>query len=111
MVDVQDIIKQQEVKLSQTNQSFGIVDDGIQDVKQKADVILGSFGTLEEAKNDTLKIVKDVADIAQQNAASTQETAASVDEVARTISQMAEDMEKLSGVADVLKENSSAFKL
>ncbi len=111
MQEVTGIIQEQEDKLVKTNNAFVTVEGGIKDTTDRIGGILNGMESLNESSTQTIRVVREVADIAQQNAASTQETAAAVDEVTQIVSDMASGMEDLKTVAEVLKQNSEVFKL
>lgn len=111
MEEVQEIIQTQADKLSETNQVFGTVEEGIEQSVQGIGKIMDEMSTLNGARSHAVSEVQNVAELAQQNAASIEETAASIDEVAHLISTMSERMGGLQQVADVLKEKISVFEL
>lgn len=111
MQEVQTIILAQENKLAETNEAFNTVEGGIRQTTGKIGGILDGMSTLHNARVSTIEVVKNVADIAQQNAASTEETAAAVDEVTQRVSAMTDNMKSLNEVAAILKEKSKVFEV
>lgn len=111
MQEVGSMILTQESKLEETNAAFVTVENGISQATDKIGNILDDMGTLREARESTVDVVKNVSDIAQQNAASTEETAAAVDEVTQLVAAMSGNMETLKEVAAILKEKSEVFRI
>lgn len=111
MEEVQQIILEQEEKISNTNIVFETVEnsidksvEGISDIKNKTEV-------LDNARTKTVAIVQNVAAIAQENAASTEETAAELDQAAELVGQLNDAAESLKNVTNNLEEKVNIFQI
>ena len=110
MEEVQQIILEQEEKISNTNAVFKTVEDsieksveGITDIQKKTEV-------LDDARTKTVAIVQNVAAIAQENAASTEETAAELDQVTELLGQLDKVTDSLGNVTNRLEHKINKFK-
>lgn len=111
MDNMSKIMEEQEKKLKQTNVAFDTVDNGIEKSVQGIDRIVQGMNTLEGARVETLTVVDNVSNFAQQNAAATQETVASMDEVTSAITEVAEKMRGLLELAQKMQETAGIFKI
>ncbi|MGN0320748.1 MAG: methyl-accepting chemotaxis protein [Lachnospira sp.] len=111
MEEVQQIILEQEEKISKTNSVFTTVESsikesitGISDIQSKTEI-------LDNARNKTVDIVQNVSSIAQDNAASTEETAAELDQVTSLVGQLNQVSEDLKNVTALLEEKINKFQI
>lgn len=111
MEEVQQIILEQEEKISKTNSVFTTVESsikesitGISDIQSKTEI-------LDNARNKTVDIVQNVSSIAQENAASTEETAAELDQVTSLVGQLNQVSEDLKNVTALLEEKINKFQI
>ena len=107
MEDVQRDILAQADKLTQTNQAFETVEEGIGRSVEGIGGIIQEMSLLNDEKNNAVTEVQNVSALAQENAASIEETAAAIDNV----SDMAGRMDGLLQVADALNEKASIFRI
>lgn len=111
MEDVQRDILAQADKLTQTNQAFETVEEGIGRSVEGIGGIIQEMSLLNDEKNNAVTEVQNVSALAQENAASIEETAAAIDNVSQLISDMAGRMDGLLQVADALNEKASIFRI
>lgn len=108
MNEVENIIQEQDEKISNTNAIFQTVEDnvensinGIKDIKMKTHA-------LDETRIKTVQAVQDVASSAQENAASTEETSAFTSQVTEKVSGIETAM---NNIQDVIKELERSIKI
>ncbi len=111
MEEVQGIIQMQAEKLTETNQVFDTVEDGINKSLKGIEKIMEEINSLNESRSSATREVQNVAVLAQQNAASIEETSASIDEVTVLLQGMTEKIDGLSQVADKLEEKAEVFQI
>lgn len=102
------IIKQEEC-LSQTNQAFDTMEDGIKQSVDGIKMIEKEIVELTKAKENTVDVVQTVAAIAEENAASTEEASATVEQVTEAIATVAEQMSGLKDIAAILQQKTAVF--
>ena len=66
---------------------------------------------LEDSRNEIVRTVENLTEIAQQNAASTQETQAQTTEVADTFAQLEQSAQQLREIAQQLSGTMQTFRL
>ena len=88
--------------------------DGISDSVEKSIVTLDSINksskVMEEKKIEMIDIMHNLSAIAEENAASTEEVAASVEEQTASIAEFSVSLNKMSKLAENMKENVKKFK-
>ncbi len=110
MNEVDEIIAEQQQKLVQTKEKFGVVSNGIEDSRKET----GISDQAEECNRERGKVVdviQNLSAVSQENAASTEETNASMEEMNATINLHAEAAGELKSMAQVLEDDVSFFKL
>ena len=111
MNEIQEIIKEQNLKVSQTDQTFSKVKAGIEDSIASIQLIAEKTHGLDEARIKIVDGVQNLSAIAEENAASTEETSASVTEVTTIFDDISESADGLRIIADDLKLSIEQFKL
>ncbi|MCQ2523511.1 MAG: methyl-accepting chemotaxis protein [Lachnospiraceae bacterium] len=111
MNEVQDIMKEQSEKVSQTSQMFGEVKTGIESSINGITTIAGYTKRLDDARIVVVDVVQNLTAIAEENAASTEETSASVTEVSSIVYDISQNANKLDGISEELQQNISMFTL
>lgn len=111
MSKVTGTIEIQENRISEANDAFQIVDDGIHKSVNGIEEIEKKTEILGDARTQTVGVVQNVAAIAEENAASTEEMAATVDQVCGKIGIMSEHVAGLKDVAEVLFEEIKVFQI
>lgn len=110
MEDVQQIILEQEEKISNTNAVFETVEHSIEKSVEGIDAIQKKTEILDDARMKTVEIVQNVSAIAQENAASTEETAAELDQVTELLGQLDKVTDSLGNVTNRLEHKINKFK-
>lgn len=111
MNEIQGIMKEQNQKVNQTDETFGEVKAGIEQSIESIRAIADQTRRLDEARVKVIDGVQNLTAIAQENAASTEETSASVAEVSSIVSDISESAGLLKSIADELQESIKIFKI
>lgn len=111
MNEIQQIMKTQNMKVNQTDESFGYVKDGVEQSIISIRAIEEQTKGLDNARIKVIDGVQNLTAIAQENAASTQETSASVMQVSSIVVNISESAGELKTIADELKQSIDLFKL
>lgn len=111
MNEVNKIIVEQQQKLVQTKEIFGVVSSGIEDSRKETGVINDQAEECNRERGKVVDVIQNLSAVSQENAASTEETNASMEEMNATINLLAEAAGKLKSMAQVLEEDVSFFKL
>lgn len=111
MNEIQEIMKQQNEKVNQTDETFGEVKTGIDQSIASIQAIAKQTRQLDEARVKVIDVVQNLSAIAEENAASTEETSASVTEVSAIVDNISENAGGLRRIADELKKSVAIFKL
>lgn len=111
MNEVNEIILEQQKKLTQTKEKFGDVSRGIEDSRKESNVINDQAGECDSERGRVVDVIQNLSAVSQENAASTEETTASMEELNATINLLAEEASELKQLAHVLEEEVSFFKL
>lgn len=111
MNEIQQIMKTQNMKVNQTDESFGYVKDGVEQSIISIRAIEEQTKGLDNARIKVIDGVQNLTAIAQENAASAQETSASVMQVSSIVVNISESAGELKTIADELKQSIELFKL
>lgn len=111
MNEVNEIILEQQKKLTQTKEKFGDVSRGIDDSRKESNLINNQAGECDSERGRVVDVIQNLSAVSQENAASTEETTASMEELNATINLLAEEASELKQLAKILEENVSFFKL
>lgn len=111
MNEVNEIIVEQQQKLMQTKEKFGVVSSGIEDSRKETDVISDQADECNSERGKVVDVIQNLSAVSEENAASTQETTASMEELNATINLLAEAAGELKSMAQVLEDDVSFFKL
>lgn len=111
MNEVQEIMRQQTLKVNQSERTFGDVKVGIDQSITSINAIAQQTSKLDEARAKVIDGVQNLSAIAQENAASTQETSASVSEVSSIVEDISTSAAQLESIADELKKSIGQFRL
>lgn len=111
MNEVEQIIQEQDEKISNTNAIFETVEDNIQNSINGIKEIKTKTHALNETREKTVQVVQDVASSAQENAASTQETSAFTGEVTTKVSEIETAMNNIQNVIVELEKSIEVFSL
>lgn len=111
MNEVNEIIVEQQQKLVQTKEKFGVVSSGIEDSRKETYVISNQADECNSERGKVVDVIQNLSAVSEENAASTQETTASMEELNATINLLAEAAGELKSMAQVLEDDVSFFKL
>lgn len=111
MNEVNEIILEQQKKLTQTKEKFGDVSRGIEDSRKESNLINNQAGECDSERGRVVDVIQNLSAVSQENAASTEETTASMEELNATINLLAEEARNLKQLAKILEEDVSFFKL
>lgn len=111
MSEVNTIIHEQGGKIAEANRLFGVLELGIDKSAKGIQAIQGKAATMDNARKETIEIVRNVSDLAQENVASTQETSASVMTIMELVDGLEKQAKDLKDISNVLDENVHVFKI
>lgn len=111
MNEVNAIVVEQQQKLIQTKEIFGVVSSGIEDSRKETAIINDQAQECNKERGKVVDVIQNLSAVSQENAASTEETNASMEEMNATINLLAEAAGELKSMALVLEEDVSFFKL
>lgn len=103
MNEIQEIMKEQNLKVSQTDETFGEVKEGIEQSIMSIQAIAEQTRKLDETRVRVIDGVQNLSAIAEENAASTEETSASVMEVSSIVENIKASAGDLRGYCGRLK--------
>lgn len=111
MNEVNRIVEEQQQKLIQTKEKFGLVSSGIEASSKESSVISSQAEECNRERGKVVDVIQSLSAVSEENAASTQQTTASMQELNATINLLAEAAGELKKVSQSLEENVSFFKL
>ncbi len=111
MNEVNEIILEQQQKLTQTKEKFGDVSNGIENSRKETGIISDQAEECNRERGKVVDVIQNLSAVSQENAASTEETNASMEEMNATINLLAEAAGELKEMAQVLEDDVSFFKL
>ena len=111
MTEVTKIMDTQSEHVSQTEQSFIHVQEGLDKSIEGIDNIAKRTQQMDTARSNVVDVVQNLTAIAEENAASTQETSASVTEMSNIVQNIAEGASKLYQIAGNLEQEMKKFRV
>ena len=111
MDEVQSATNDQNQKLNETKEQFGIVNNGISQSKEKAALLKESVDACNEVCLTVSQLMMNLSAISEENAASTTETATSMQILNETISELLRESEKLMDISSQLESEIRFFKV
>lgn len=111
MDEVQNATREQNEKLSETQQHFGIVGEGIAAFRNKTAFIKESIKKCNDVRIDVNELMLNLSAISEENAASATETADAMQILNMTINELLKASEKLNEISMKLEEDMSFFVL
>lgn len=109
MEAIKEVIAKQDEDVTNTENAFNAVKDGISKSIDGIRAIAAKTAQLDEARVKVVDVVQNLTAIAQENAASTEETSATVAEVSTIMGNMASNAEQLHKIANELDESIKQF--
>ena len=111
MDEVKEVIQQQNEYVDKTTEIFGNVDTEINASLEGIELITEKIGSLDETRKRVVDTVQNLTAIAEENAASTQETSASTTVVSSMMGDVSDIAERVSGVANDIRNDVDVFKI
>ena len=109
--EVREIVEAQQEKLTQTQQHFVSLEEGIRTSSSETSQIKKETEVCDGARNKVETVIMSLSAISQQNAASTEETTASMTELNGTIEQLVSASGRLKEMADELEAGLKFFSV
>lgn len=109
MEEVKVVIEKQNENVTNTENAFQNVKNGIDNSIEGIRTIANKTEKLDEARVKVVDVVQNLTAIAQENAASTEETSASAAEVGAIMTNIAENANQLNKIANELEESVKQF--
>lgn len=109
MEEVMGIMKKQDEHVSETNQVFGNVIQGIDSSMKGIQNIAERASQMNHASEKVIDVVGNLSAIAEENAASTEETSASLTCVVSFVDEIATQCDRLTEIAGCLEEKINMF--
>ncbi len=106
-----DIIETQNKAVADTSETFNRISSSMEQLADKVENILSGIKDMESYKAEALLAIQNISSVSQQIAASTQEVTASSEEQLAGIEQLSKYAEQLEGIARVLSDSISRFKV
>lgn len=111
MKNVTEAMDKQGEELDKTKTVFSSLNYEIGEVSNAVGNIRGEVDKLNELKENVLYAVQNLADIAEQNAASTQETSASMQELRQIVTECSNEVDRIVHTSSGLAENVKVFQI
>lgn len=111
MQEVNEIIAEQQQKLTQTREKFGDVSNGIESSRTESNAISNQAQDCDSERGMLVDVIQNLSAVSEENAASTEETNASMEELNATINLLAEAAGELKEMAQKLEDNVKFFKI
>lgn len=111
MNEVNEIVLEQQKKLTQTKEKFADVSSGIEDSRKESNLINVQAGECDSERGRVVDEIQNLSAISQENAASTEETNASMEELNATINLLAGAASELKQMAQALGDDVAFFRL
>lgn len=111
MDQVNRIVAEQQIKLTETREKFGQVIEGVNASRDETRIIKDQTGLCDDARGKVDIVIQNLSAISEENAASTQETTASMEELNATINLLADAAKDLKGIAADLETDMRFFNI
>lgn len=111
MTEVNNTVNNQSQKLERTQEEFEDVSVNIQKSVSRVNDIKMAVAELDKQKDSTMKNIKELETLSQNNAASTQEATASCEEMNAGVNNIAQASIELNQISDTLMEKIKFFEL
>ncbi len=109
--EVSQVMEMQQSKLQQTQERFGMLEQGISQSGRETKQIREQTDICDAARMSVEDVIVNLSAISQENAASTQETTASMEELHETMQQLALASGNLKEMAQQLEQDLNFFRL
>ena len=109
--EVSHVMEMQQSKLQQTQERFGMLEQGISQSGRETKQIREQTDICDAARMTVEDVIVNLSAISQENAASTQETTASMEELHETMQQLALASGNLKEMAQQLEQDLNFFRL
>ena len=111
MQQVRNIMDEQSDKMTQTDQMFHQVNNGVANALESVVHITGKTENLDDSREKVVDVVQNLSAIAEENAASSEETSASVAEVTNIVQDISENAALLKEIAYGLDQSVKKIRL
>lgn len=111
MAEVKDNMNTQQDKLTETKQKYAVVVEGVEESLTNIANVKDKMDVLNESGMVITDVVKDLAAISEENAASADSTKISADNMGQIVDQLKESSENLITASDSLKESLKVFRI
>ena len=111
MQQVRNIMDEQSDKMTQTDQMFHQVNNGVANALESVVNITGKTENLDDSREKVVDVVQNLSAIAEENAASSEETSASVAEVTNIVQDISENAALLKEIAYGLDQSVKKIRL
>ena len=111
MSEVENATTEQNDKLTQTQQQFEIVNEGIAQSRDKTAVIKNAIVECNNVRNNVTQLMMNLSAISEENAASTAETATAMQKLNTTMNELLEESKKLLSISTQLDDDMKFFKM
>lgn len=111
MNSVTEVVKTQDIKLSETEDKFRLISETVEKAKIVAAKLEEASKGIEEKNKSISQVIENLSAVSQQNAATTQEASASVDTQVQSITDISAASEGLAEIATALQNEISKFKM
>ena len=111
MQQVRNIMDEQSDKMTQTDQMFHQVNNGVANALESVVHITGKTENLDDSREKVVDVVQNLSAIAEENAASSEETSASVAEVTNIVQDISENAAQLKEIAYGLDQSVKKIRL
>lgn len=109
--EVTQVVENQQEKLAQTQEHFGVLEDGIEKSSEETENIKKRTAVCDTARNKVEEIIVNLSAISEENAASTEETTASMTELNQTIEHLVDAANQLKDMANSLESDLKFFQI
>lgn len=109
--EVTDIVKNQQAKLMETKEHFGVLEEHIRDTNEATIQIRNDTEACDKARKSVETSILGLSAISEENAASTEQTTASMTELNGTIEQLVKAAGELKQMSDKLEGDLQFFHI
>ncbi len=111
MQNVMKVIDEQNEKVESTEVIVGEVSEKIGNSIDGMNIIATSTKNIDNSRGNVIRLVQNLYDIAQDNAANSEESSAAVAEASESMNSIAENTRRLEEIAKQMEESMDRFKL
>lgn len=109
--EIEEAVRDEQDSRERTDTQFDLISESIDEISNMIVDLINTSKRLNDNKDNILSFMENLSSIAEENAAGTEETSASIEEQAAAIEGIARSSQKLSQIANELKEEVKKFKI